>query len=78
MRQAKARKCGPARVAASHSSSRPRRRKRAAQAKLCSRTFGWLGRWRRTNKDDVYLPATSAYGIYLAMIRIMLRRLAES
>jgi hypothetical protein len=32
----------------------------------------------RTSKDDEYLPATSACVIYLAMIRIMLCRLAES
>jgi putative transposase len=44
---------------------------------VIERTFGWLGRWRRTSKDDGYLPATSEGVIYLAMIRVMLRRLAE-
>lgn len=42
------------------------------------RTFGCLGRWRRTSTDDAYVPATSTSIISLAMIRIMLRRLAES
>jgi transposase len=45
---------------------------------VVERTFGWLGRWRRTSKDYEYLPATSECVIYLTMIRIMLRRLAES
>jgi putative transposase len=45
---------------------------------VVERTFGWLGRWRRTSKDYEYLPATSACVIYLAMIRVMLRRLAET
>jgi len=44
---------------------------------VIERTFGWLGRWRRTRKDYEYLPATSECVIYLTMIRIMLRRLAE-
>jgi putative transposase len=45
---------------------------------VVERTLGWLGRWRRTSKDYEYLPQTSTCVIYLAMIRIMLRRLAES
>ena len=45
---------------------------------VVERTFGWLGRWRRTSKDYEYLPATSACVIYAIMIRIMLRRLADS
>jgi hypothetical protein len=44
---------------------------------VVERTFGWLGRWRRLSKDDEYLPATAECDIYLAMIRVMLRRLAE-
>ena len=44
---------------------------------VIERTFGWLGRWRRTSKDYEYLPATSECVIYLTMIRLMLRRLAE-
>ncbi len=45
---------------------------------VVERTFGWLGRWRRTSKDYEYLPATSECVISLAMTRIMLRRLAET
>lgn len=45
---------------------------------VVERTFGWLGRWRRTSKDYEYLPATSECVIYLTMIRVMLRRLAET
>ncbi len=45
---------------------------------VVERTFGWLGRWRRTSKDYEYLPATSECVIYLTMTRIMLRRLAET
>jgi putative transposase len=45
---------------------------------VVERTFGWLGRWRRTSKDYEYLPTTSACVIYAVMIRVMLRRLATS
>jgi len=45
---------------------------------VVERTFGWLGRWRRTSKDYEFLPATSECVIYLAMTCLMLRRLAES
>jgi transposase len=45
---------------------------------VVERTFGWLGRWRRTSKDYDYLQATSACVISLTMIRAMLRRLAQS
>jgi putative transposase len=44
---------------------------------VVERTFGWLGGWRRTSKDYEYLPVTSECAIYLTMIRVMLRRLAE-
>ena len=40
------------------------------------RTFGWLGRHRRLAKDYEYLPATSETWIYVAMSRLMVRRLA--
>ena len=45
---------------------------------VVERTFGWLGRWRRTSKDYEYLPATSECVVYAIMVRIMLRRLADS
>ena len=40
-------------------------------------TFGWLGRQRRLSKDYEYLPATSETIIYIAMIGLMIRRLAH-
>ncbi|RZM76096.1 IS5 family transposase [Leptolyngbya iicbica] len=40
------------------------------------RTFGWFNRYRRLSKDYEVLPETSEAFIYLAMIRIMVRRLA--
>jgi transposase len=45
---------------------------------VVERTFGWIGRWRRTSKDYEYLPTTSECVIYAIMMRIMLRRLATS
>lgn len=44
---------------------------------VVERTLAWIGRWRRTSKDYEYLPETSECVIYLTMIRVMLRRLAE-
>jgi transposase len=43
---------------------------------VIERTFGWLGRQRRLSKDYEALPATSEAWIYLAMTRLMLRRVA--
>lgn len=43
---------------------------------VVERTFGWLVGCRRLNKDYEHLPETSETLIYLAMIRIMVRRLA--
>ncbi|WP_027268856.1 IS5 family transposase [Leptolyngbya sp. PCC 6406] len=40
------------------------------------RTFGWWNRYRRLSKDYERLTQTSETFIYLAMIRIMVRRLA--
>ena len=45
---------------------------------VVERTLSWLGRWRRTSKDYEYLPATSECVVYAIMMRVMLRRLAES
>jgi putative transposase len=42
---------------------------------VVERTFGWLGRFRRLSKDYEYLPTTSECFIYLAMSRMLLRRL---
>ena len=43
---------------------------------VVERTFGWLGRQRRLSKDYEALPEVSEAWIYLAMSRLMLRRLA--
>jgi putative transposase len=44
---------------------------------VVERTFAWLGRYRRLSKDYEYLPATSEAVIYLAMTRLLLRRLTH-
>jgi putative transposase len=41
------------------------------------RTFAWLGRFRRLGKDYEYLPATSEAAIQLAVIQLLVRRLAS-
>jgi putative transposase len=43
---------------------------------IVERTFAWLGFHRRLSKDYEALPATSEAMIYIAMIRLMLARLA--
>ena len=44
---------------------------------VVERTFAWLGRYRRLSKDYEYLCETSEALIYLAMTRLMMRRLAR-
>jgi transposase len=43
---------------------------------VVERTYGWLMGCRRLVRDYELLPETSETFIYLAMIRIMVRRLA--
>jgi putative transposase len=43
---------------------------------VVERTFGWFNWCRRLSKDYEVLPSTSETMIQVAMIRIMLRRLA--
>ena len=45
---------------------------------VVERTFAWLGMFRRLSKDYEFLLETSEAMVYLAMIQIMLRRLAKS
>jgi putative transposase len=45
---------------------------------VVERTFGWLVRQRRLARDYERLPETSEAFIYIAMIRLMVRRLANS
>ena len=44
---------------------------------VVERTFAWLGRFRRLSKDYEYLTATSEAVIYLAVIQLLTRRLAN-
>ena len=43
---------------------------------IVERTFAGLDRYRRWNKDSEYLVSPSENMIYIAMIQLMLRRLA--
>ena len=43
---------------------------------VVERTFGWLNQYRRLSKDYEVLPKSSEAMIYIAMSRLMLRRLA--
>jgi Transposase DDE domain len=44
---------------------------------VVERTIAWIGRYRRLSTADEYLPEHSEAMIYLAMSRLMLRRLAR-
>ncbi len=43
---------------------------------IVERTFAWLGRCRRLSKDYEGLPETSEAWVHVAMIHLMLKRLA--
>lgn len=44
---------------------------------VVERTFGWFGRYRRLSKDYEFLTQTSEAMIRVAMIHLMVRRLAR-
>lgn len=44
---------------------------------VVERTLGWLGRWRRLARDYEELPEVAEAMVALAMIRLMLHRLAH-
>ncbi|MEL6555284.1 MAG: transposase, partial [Cyanobacteria bacterium J06621_11] len=43
---------------------------------VVERTFGWFNWYRRLSKDYEREPASAEAMIYIAMIRLMVRRLA--
>lgn len=43
---------------------------------IVERTFGWLNRYRRLSKDYEFFAQTAENMIYLAMINLMIHRLA--
>jgi len=45
---------------------------------VVERTFAWIGKNRRLSKDYEELPEVSEMLVYVAMVRLMLRRLAGS
>ena len=45
---------------------------------IMERPFGWRGRCRRLSKDDENLHRTGAAFLILAMIRLMVRRVARA
>ena len=56
---------------------RPRGFRHLPRRWVVERTIAWIGRNRRMSKDYEYLTATSESFVYLAMSRVMLRRLAK-
>jgi putative transposase len=44
---------------------------------IIERTFAWLSTWRRLAKDYEVLPSSEEAWIYVAMTRLMVRRLAS-
>ena len=45
---------------------------------VVERTFGWLGRYRRMSKDYEFHAETSETMVHVAMIHLMVRRLAPA
>jgi putative transposase len=44
---------------------------------VVERTFGWFGRYRRLSRDYERLATSGEVMVYLAMTRLMLRRLTK-
>jgi putative transposase len=45
---------------------------------IVERTFAWLSTWRRLARDYELLPSSEEAWIYLAMVRLMIRRVAQN
>jgi putative transposase len=45
---------------------------------VVERTFGWFGRYRRLSKDYEFQPDTSENMVLIAMIQLMVHRLARN
>ena len=45
---------------------------------VVERTFGWLGSYRRMSKDSGFHPETSETMVHIAMINLIVRRLAPT
>jgi putative transposase len=45
---------------------------------IVERTFAWLSTWRRRAFDSEVLPSSEEAWICIAMIRLMVRRLAQN
>lgn len=45
---------------------------------VVERTFSWLEKSRRLVRDYEQLPENHEAGVYIAMIRLMLRRLTDN
>jgi putative transposase len=45
---------------------------------VVERTFAWLLRWRRLQRDVEKLPESSREGIHIAMTKLMRQRLAKA
>jgi putative transposase len=56
----------------------PRRFRDLPRRWVVERTFSWLGQNRRMSKDYEWLTETSEAFVYVAMSRLMVRRLARS
>jgi transposase len=69
---------GPARGEVAWEQTRPKGFHVLKWRWIVEQTFAWLSTWRRLAKDYELLPSSEEAWIYLAMIRIMLRRLAQN
>lgn len=58
--------------------TKPKRFKVQARRWVVERTFGWLTRWRRLNRNYEHTLASSRAIVQIALIGIMVRRLTQT